>query len=101
MNEIFDPTILDVVLFGAAIDYGVKFWQANKTHEHQARIDTSWNRLGGIYVKCREAFVDLTRHMEKYPWRFSDTPEEFKQDMRAAGYSINGIDDAIAEMKRV
>jgi len=41
MNEMFDPTILDVVLFGAAIDYGVKIWQVSKTYEHQACIDAS------------------------------------------------------------
>jgi hypothetical protein len=99
MIRMFDPTVLDVVLFGTAVSYGLQLWQTSQTHGYHVQIDASWKRLGDIYLERREALVDLTRHMEKCPFCL-DNPEEFKLDMRAAGDSINDINHAIAGMKR-
>jgi hypothetical protein len=101
MNVMFDPTVLDVVLFASAISYGVKLWQNSSTQNYQAQMDASWDRLGAIYMKRGEALLDLARHMEKYPWRISDALEEYEQDLKATGDSINNLCHTIAEMKRV
>jgi uncharacterized protein (DUF3084 family) len=95
----FDPTILDLVFFGTAISYGLKFFQTSQKDEHQAAVKASRNRLGSVYVERREALTDLAGHMEEYSVHCNETAE-YKQVMTATDDSINESDRAIAELKR-
>lgn len=63
----FDPKFLDNVVSAVVVCYRVNFYRdSNNVEDYQATINAARNRLGGIYVKRREALVDLAARMEKH-----------------------------------